>query len=61
MRENWQMALAVVAGAVIVFVVGISTDSTPAILVTGLVVGVLVGGLITRMSRDRDGDDQSKQ
>lgn len=61
LRQNWQIALAVVAGAVIVFVVGITTDSTPAILVTGLVVGILVGGLITTMSRDRDGDDRSQE
>ncbi len=61
LQQNWQIALAVVAGAVIVFVVGITTDSTPAILVTGLVVGILVGGLITTMSRDRDGDDRSQE
>lgn len=56
LRENWRIALAVVAGAVVVLVVGLTTNSTPAVLVTGLVVGILVGGLISSMSReDRDG------
>lgn len=49
-RQNWQMAVAVVAGAVVVFVVGITTESTTAIMVTGMAVGILVGGLIAAQS-----------
>lgn len=49
-RQNWQMAVAVVAGAAVVFVVGITTESTGAIVFTGLVVGILVGGLIAAQS-----------
>lgn len=44
------MAVAVIAGAAVVFVVGITTESTNAIMFTGLVVGILVGGLIAAQS-----------
>jgi hypothetical protein len=49
-RQNWQMAVAIIAGAAVVFVVGITTESTSAIMFTGLVVGILVGGLIAVQS-----------
>jgi hypothetical protein len=49
-RQNWQMAVAIIAGAAVVFVVGITTESTNAIMFTGLVVGILVGALIAAQS-----------
>lgn len=49
-RQNWQMAVAIIAGAAVVFVVGITTESTTAIMVTGMAVGILVGGLIAAQS-----------
>jgi MFS-type transporter involved in bile tolerance (Atg22 family) len=49
-RQNWQMLVAIVAGAAVVFVVGITTESTTAIMVTGMAVGILVGGLIAAQS-----------
>ena len=52
LRENWKMVLAVVAGAAVVFIVGITTESMTAVMVTGFIVGVMVGGLLTTMSRD---------
>jgi F0F1-type ATP synthase assembly protein I len=54
LQENWKIAVAVLAGAVLVFVVGIRTDSLAAAMVVGLIVGILIGGLISTMSRQKD-------
>ncbi len=50
LKQNWQMVVAILAGAAVVFVVGITTESTNSIMFTGLVVGILVGALIAAQS-----------
>lgn len=50
LKQNWQMVVAILAGAAVVFIVGITTESTNSIMFTGLVVGILVGALIAAQS-----------
>lgn len=54
LQANWQVVLAVLAGAAVVFIVGITTDNMTAVLFTGFVVGIFVGGLVTTLTRDKD-------
>jgi hypothetical protein len=54
LTANWKIVVAVLAGAAVVFIVGITTENTAAILFTGLAVGILVGGLVSAMSRGKD-------
>lgn len=50
LKQNWQMVVAILAGAAVVFIVGITAESTNSIMFTGLVVGILVGALIAAQS-----------
>lgn len=60
LQANWRMAVAVLAGAAVVFIVGIRTESMTAVLITGFVVGILVGGLITKISGDKERRDRRR-
>ncbi len=54
LQANMRIVMVLIAGAIIVLAVGLMTDSMPAVLVTGFIVGIIVGGAITIMGGTSD-------
>lgn len=53
LREYLPWLIACVVGAVVVTVVGLTTESMTAVLFTGLGAGIVAGGVISASQRER--------
>lgn len=61
LRNNLRLVAAVVAGLLVVLVIGLTTRSVTAISFAGLAVGILVGMLIAAESGRRESAERERR
>ena len=60
-RRNRFVVALIVIGAIVVLAVSLRSGSTTAVVYTGAIIGVLIGGVISFSQREKDAPSEKKR